>query len=127
MGVPASGPEPVPGSRWREGRTQAAQCRAEANSPMPSGSTSGTRPMTFVTLDWVFTTPFGGSTLTPHASLMPFPPASVVVCDGENIRNVSDLRPERFPALRWLPGRNAAAAASCTTPQPRGSDKEPPS
>ena len=81
---------------------------------------------TFGTLNWVFSTPFGGLALTPDASLMPFPPASVVALPDGNSRNVSDLRPERFPALTRLPGKNAAAAASCTTPQPGGPDKEPP-
>ena len=81
---------------------------------------------TFGTLVRVFSTPFGGSALTPHASSMPFPPASVVALPDGTSRNVSDLPPERFPALVRLPGRNAAVAASCTTPQPGGPHKEPP-
>ena len=70
--------------------------------------------------------PGASSGFTPDASLMPFPPASVVACNGGNFLIVSDLRTEWFHALTRLLGRNAAAAASCTAPQPRGPHKEPP-
>ena len=113
-------PSPVLGKPRPPSRSVAAAAPPSVSVPEP-------HPLSFGTSVWSISQPTLARLSHPTHLPMPFPPASVVAIPDGNSRNVSDLRTDRFPALARLPGRNAAAAASCTTPQPGGPHKEPPS
>ena len=64
-------------ARWRpHSRTPPSLLSRRVSSAqpprrLPFGSTSGTLPPSFCTLDWTLSTPFGGSALTPDAARCP--------------------------------------------------------
>ena len=102
------------GVRIRDRRL--ARSRAE---PRPLSRRRGSPPIpipepfppTFGTLDWVFSTPFGGSALTPDASPMPGAP-----CLRSNAQGCAELRQSMMDSAESWSCRAGKSSVNLTAP-----------